>query len=398
VAAAPSLRRPPPPDTEPEPAGTQASASEPPESFAIPGPVITAASRRTGEETLAPGLAAENASWINSEPFTFDSLRGKVLLIDFWTYTCINCIRTLPYLKEWHEKYADKGLVIVGVHTPEFKFEEKLENVVDAVKGFGIKYAVAQDNDYIAWDAYNNRYWPAKYLIDKDGYIRYTHFGEGAYAETEQQIRDLLAETGASLSGIALGEDEKKVYDPEVLAADSSQGLTRELYAGVNRNYNAAASGSFPPYVAHQEFYDGPDVAIEYEDPGNHANHFIYLQGLWHNGLDNLTHARETKALEDYLAIMFFATTVNVVMAPGDDMPYEVRVTIDDGPLQPGQVGADIMFDQGGNSYVRVDEPRMYRLISIPSFGSHELKLSSNSSDFSIFAFTFGGFKPRPES
>ena len=117
--------------------------------------------------------------------------------MDFWTYTCINCIRTLPYLKEWHAKYADDGLVILGVHTPEFKFEEKLENVRQAVKDIGIGWAVGLDNDYATWDAYKNRYWPAIYLIDKDGIIRYTRVGEGAYAETESKIRELLKESGA---------------------------------------------------------------------------------------------------------------------------------------------------------------------------------------------------------
>ena len=152
---------------------------------------------RTGDEELAPELTGITG-WINTEPFTLAEHRGKVVLIDFWTYTCINCIRTMPFLRDWQEKYADQGLVIVGVHAPEFEFEKIKQNVVNAVEEFGLEYRVAQDNDMATWRAYRNRFWPAKYLIDKDGYIRYTHFGEGAYEETEEKIRELLVEAGVT--------------------------------------------------------------------------------------------------------------------------------------------------------------------------------------------------------
>lgn len=132
--------------------------------------------------------------WLNSAPLTIEGLRGKVVLVDFWTYTCINCIRTLPHVVKWHQAYKDKGLVVVGVHTPEYAFERKTSNVQDALKRFGITFPVAQDNRYDTWDAYSNRYWPAFYLINKQGRIVYTHFGEGKYAETEAAIRRLLAE------------------------------------------------------------------------------------------------------------------------------------------------------------------------------------------------------------
>src|SRR5688572_7548455 len=137
--------------------------------------------------------------YINSEPITLADLRGKVVLVDFWTYSCINCIRTIPYLNAWHEKYADNGLVIVGVHTPEFEFEKDYNNVKAAVEKFDIQYPVAQDNEKGTWEAYENRYWPRKYLIDNEGYVRYDHIGEGAYAETEKVIQSLLAERAASI-------------------------------------------------------------------------------------------------------------------------------------------------------------------------------------------------------
>ncbi len=158
----------------------------------------TDASRRVGGAVgnLAPDFNGIEA-WINSEPLTMEGLRGSVVLIDFWTYTCINCIHTFPFLREMQSKYADQGLVIVGVHSPEFEFEKNYENVVEATQKHDLVWPMAQDNEFKTWYRYNNRYWPAEYLVDKDGVIRYTHFGEGAYAETEAVIQELLAETSS---------------------------------------------------------------------------------------------------------------------------------------------------------------------------------------------------------
>ncbi len=135
------------------------------------------------------------SQWLNSEPLTIKQLRGKVILVDFWTYDCINCINTLSHVVQWHDKYKDKGLVVVGVHTPEYAFERKTENVRTALKRFDIRYPVAQDNRYATWNAYNNRYWPAFYLVNKKGQVVYTHFGEGQYEQTEARIQQLLAQT-----------------------------------------------------------------------------------------------------------------------------------------------------------------------------------------------------------
>jgi thiol-disulfide isomerase/thioredoxin len=131
--------------------------------------------------------------WLNSDPLTMQQLRGQVVLVDFWTYTCINCINTLPYVKSWNQKYKDQGLAVIGVHTPEYPFERDTDNVKTAIKRFGITYPVAQDNQYATWSVYNNQYWPAVYLIDKKGQVVYSHFGEGNYAETEAKIQALLA-------------------------------------------------------------------------------------------------------------------------------------------------------------------------------------------------------------
>jgi thiol-disulfide isomerase/thioredoxin len=159
--------------------------------------LVTALAAQAGpvSPVAAPAFAGID-TWLNSPPLTMPQLRGKVVLVDFWTYTCINCIRTLPYVRSWYDKYKNQGLVVVGVHTPEYPFERSTDNVTAALKRFDIRYPVAQDNRYGTWDAYRNQYWPATYLIDKSGKIVYTHFGEGQYDETEAMIRRLLAQPG----------------------------------------------------------------------------------------------------------------------------------------------------------------------------------------------------------
>ena len=180
---------------------------------------------------MAPELVGITG-WINTEPFTMEDLRGKVVLVDFWTYTCVNCIRTFPFLRDWNQKYADQGLVIVGVHAPEFEFEKVKENVEEASVKHDLGWPIAQDNDFSTWRAYTNRAWPSKYLIDKDGLVRYAHVGEGAYNTTEQKIRELLWETGACTSHIPVGTVTRPNLDPQ--AGSGTQ--TRELYAGRDRN------------------------------------------------------------------------------------------------------------------------------------------------------------------
>ena len=393
--------------TAPEPSGeaspSASTAPEPDDPAASGDPTLAPESgdmestvpamfARTGDEKLAPELQGI-VGWINSEPVSLTSQRGKVVLVDFWTYTCINCIRTLPYLKSWYDKYNDSGLVILGIHTPEFDFEKLRPNVIEAVDKFDIKYPVAQDNDYRTWRAFENRFWPAKYLIDTDGFIRYTHFGEGAYAETEQWIRSLLQEAGANLDGVSTNVQPEPLVLSEARAAEPGSRQTRELYAGYERNYGALQSGSVPPYVPYPEYYQERNSDIEYTDPGEHNNHFIYLEGLWRNTLESLVHAQETENYEDYIAIRFYATSVNAVMAPVDSESFPVRLTLDEAPLGPDIAGVDVMVDEDGNSYVLVDEARMYSLVDASEFGGHELKLSSNSPEFSLFAFTFGSYE-----
>ena len=380
---------PPAPPTTPPPSPTSVPDTPTPASEPTSEPAEATSAYRS-----APDLR-ETGGWINSEPFTLDGMQedNKVVLIDFWTYTCINCIRTLPYLRVWHEKYADHGLVILGVHTPEFAFEREYDNVVEAVDKFALEYPVVQDNDFGTWRAFNNRYWPAKYLIDHNGKIRYSHFGEGAYDETELKIREILEEAGYDVSEITTDTDPGPPIAKSAMEATSAaDGQTRELYAGYERNYGTLMSGGAPPYVLHEDYYKAPDAEVMYTDPGEHRNHFLYLQGLWLNTAESLIHARETMDLEDYIALKFVGTSVNAVMSPGVSSPYDVVVYLDDAPVPEERAGKDIMYDPDGSSYVQVDESRMYFLVDQQEFVSGELRLASNSPDFSLFALTFGSY------
>ena len=337
--------------------------------------------------SLAPDLSGISG-WINTDEFTLASLRGEVVLIDFWTYTCVNCLRTLPYLREWHEKYADLGLNIVGVHTPEFEFEKDFDNVLAAVEQHDLGWRMAQDNDFRTWRSYNNRYWPAKYLIDHEGVIRYRHFGEGRYDETEEWIRDLLEEIGADVSDIQANKDAGPELDEGAFDEDGRVLQTRELYAGTDRNMGV----QIPYYGNNEYFFTDFNTLNEYEDPGQHRNHYLYLKGHWINGPESIEHGRATENLEDYIALRFFGTSVNVVInAEGAD-PYDVVITIDDKPVVQEAWGEDLRLNGEEMTVVTVDEPRLYSLILLPAYGSHELKLSSNSEDFNVFAFTFGSY------
>lgn len=226
---------------------------------------------------MAPELIIDG-QWFNSEPLIINGLKGKVVLIDFWTYTCINCIRTFPYLKSWHEKYAKQGLVIIGVHTPEFAFEKTAKNVERAIKDFGITYPVMQDNDYETWSAYENRYWPAKYLIDKNGRIRDTHFGEGAYDETEKMIQTLLKEAGAAPTE-TINNPTYQVY-----------GRTPETYLGSERTdksrYTLTGTWATSPQYAMPSIdatltysFDAAKVFLVMRPKGKSGKVQIYLDG-----------------------------------------------------------------------------------------------------------------------
>ncbi|KKR30131.1 MAG: hypothetical protein UT61_C0012G0001, partial [Candidatus Woesebacteria bacterium GW2011_GWA1_39_8] len=284
------------------------------------------------------------------------SLRGKVVLIDFWTYTCINCIRTLPYLKSWDEKYRDKGLVIIGVHTPEFEFEKDAGNVEKAIRDFGINYPVMQDNNYATWRAYNNRYWPAEYFINKDGEIVHTHFGEGKYDESEAEIQKLLEESGSNVSDVTINNPTYNI---------NSQ--TPETYIGYARQYGL---------VSPESLVRGS--VSSYSAPRNIALNSFAFVGNWHVGSE---YAMPQKGSS--LIFNFSAQKVYLVMRPIKE-GGKVRVFLDD-ELILESAGEDVL-----NGEVSVDTDRLYNLVNLQTPGSHLLKLEFLDSNLEVYAFTFG--------
>lgn len=304
---------------------------------------------------FAPDFAG-GTKWFNSEPLTIVELRGKVVVVDFWTYTCINCIRTLPYLKEWHRKYRDKGLTIIGVHTPEFEFEKDPKNVEQAIKDFGIEYPVVQDNEYLIWKAYENHYWPAKYFVDKDGRIRNSHFGEGAYKESEKLIQKLLTEAGSQAKEALISA-----------SPPSSGARTPETYLGYRRMANFAS-----PEGVRQ------DRIATYTIPtGLPVRTFAY-GGKWHIGPEFAV-AKERATL----SFRFEAKEVYLVMRPQADTG-RVRILLDDNLVESKHAGEDVQ-----DSFVTVRKDRMYRLIRLPRTGLHTLTLELDEG-IEVYAFTFG--------
>jgi thiol-disulfide isomerase/thioredoxin len=317
---------------------------------------------------LAPELTNVNG-YINSEPITLADLRGKVVLVDFWTYSCINCIRTIPYLNAWYEKYADNGLVIVGVHTPEFEFEKDYNNVKAAVEKFDIKYPVAQDNEKGTWDAYENRYWPRKYLIDNEGYIRYDHIGEGAYAETEKVIQSLLAERteyiGANVT------IDKSISNPESSQSVNFDSInTPELYFGYE--YSRAPLGNSEGYQ--------PDQVVNYTVPDDTkiAPNRIYLAGEWKNNADHM----ELQSEVGRIVLSYSAKAVNIV-AGGKG---ELHILEDNSPLDDSSSGTDISED----GTVKIDGQRLYNVVEHEEYGNHQIAIEVAGRGFQIYTFTFG--------
>lgn len=292
--------------------------------------------------------------WFNSDPLTLKELKGKVVIIDFWTYSCINCQRTIPYLRNWYESYKDKGLVIIGVHSPEFEFEKNKDNVAQAITDFQLKYPVVQDNNFATWQAYNNRYWPAKYIIDKSGYVRYTHFGEGAYDETEQVIQELLQEAGAK-------DVVREINNPRY----ENYAQTPETYLG----YGRISRFTSPEQIAE-------NAISSYTAPQEIAANSVAFTGKW--GIMK-EYANPQKGAT--LSMNFEAKEVFLVMRSKGN-PAKIKVFLD-GKMQ--YFGAD-----NKNGIVTVDSDTLYKLINLPSPASHRLRLEFEDNNAELYAFTFG--------
>jgi cytochrome c biogenesis protein CcdA/thiol-disulfide isomerase/thioredoxin len=328
----------------------------------------TGADEELPVEGALPSLSGA-VEWLNSKPPSAEDLKGKVVLVDFWTYSCINCLRAIPYVRAWAEKYRDHGLVVIGVHAPEFAFERNIDNVKKAVATLGIKYPVAVDNDYKIWRAFDNEYWPAHYFIDAKGQIRHHHFGEGEYDESERVIQKLLAEAGDS--GVPTGLVDVKASGAEA-ASDKADVESPETYIGYDRIDHFVSPG-------------GPvqDKSHVYTAAASPQLNDWSLTGNW-------TIGNEKALLNDKdgsIVYRFHARDLHLVLGPGaDDKPVRFTVTID-GKVPGPAHGMDVDADGSGT----VTAQRLYQLVRDPgSVADHTFEIRFLDPGVQAYAFTFG--------
>ena len=317
----------------------------------------------------APMPALDGATqWLNSEPLTREGLHGKVVLIDFWTYSCINCIRALPYVEAWYEKYRDQGLVVIGVHAPEFAFEKDVKNVQRAIRDFGLKYPVAVDNDYALWRAFSNEYWPAHYFVDAKGDIRHTHFGEGEYDASERVIQQLLAEAGTAVKADLVAPSAAGA----AMASDQLAVLSPETYVGHERAEHFASPGG-----------QVPGVERDYAVPPKPALNEWGLGGRWAVGEQDAV----STAASGKIVFHFQARDLHLVLGPGPDgKPVRFRVRVDGAP--PGDDhGSDIGADGAGV----VEQQRLYQLVRQQgAVRDRTFEIEFLDPGVTAYAFTFG--------
>lgn len=279
--------------------------------------------------------------WFNSSPLTLKDLKGKVVLVDFWTYSCINCVREVPHVIGWYDKYKDQGLIVIGVHTPEFAFEKNSSNVQKAVKRFQIPYPVALDNDYQTWNAYQNRYWPAAYLIDRNGKLVYMHFGEGNYTETENAIRSAL--------GMAPTSGQKEITHFEMIKSP-------EMYFGTSRLDNLVSS------------QEPSTEAKDYVFSKNLPLNTFTLQGKWKFTEEDIQLVKASGGLRLHF------DSGKVFMVAKSDRPIDINISID---------GAQ-------QKKITVQEPKLYILFDSDDYREHTLELEILEPGLTMYTFTFG--------
>ncbi len=325
-----------------------------------------------------PRLPADD--WINASPGIVDSLGGKVVLFDFWDYTCVNCIRTLPYLKEWYKRYSGDGLVIIGVHSPEFQFAKKRRNLEKAAEKFGLMYPIVMDNDFKLWNEFGNQSWPEEYLFDANGVLRYNHIGEGEYGNTEGMIQKLLKESDPKLSFPPVMQPVRPTDVPGAVCYLP----TAETYLGYERGHIGNGEGH------------ADDKILEYPRPKTVKKDRFYLVGKWEVHPQYVRYAG--KSGNGRLLINYAASSVNLVIRPDSagavdkNIHHSFRVYVyEDGlPVPEGERPADMRSDHSGRTYIAVTFPGMYDIISGKDFGRHDLTLEPGSDAFAAYAFTFG--------
>lgn len=310
--------------------------------------------------------------WFNSGPVSLRALLGSIILIDFWDYSNSACLRGLPYLKEWYKKYRDFGLMVVGVHTPEFKFGRNPEHLQRAIQLNGIEYPVVSDNEALIWNSFGNSERPGKYLIDKDGFVRGTHQGEGGYDQIERSLQSLLVEVGFKGELPELVEPLRNTDYPGVVCYRAS----REIHVGYLR-------GS----IGNVEGYN-PEFTLEYNDPLVHLPSRFYAHGKWFGDKEYLQF-EGSQGEEGYITLGYQALAVNVVLNPLDARAAKVFVYQDDQPLSSENGGEDIEFTDDGRSCVLVDSPRLFNIVRNKEYREHRLKLVMSTRNIAVYTFSF---------
>jgi len=319
----------------------------------------------------------------NNSPITLSSLKDKVVLVYIWTYTCINSIRPMPYIDDWNQKYSNKGLVIVGVHSPEFQFEKNYTNVKNAVKRFGITYPVILDSDHGTWSAYGNNYWPRFYLIDSQGYLRYDHIGEGDYNQIEKSIKSLVAER-AALSGakeISFDANPAAPIKPRSLYyVDLRQNITPEIYIG----YNTARAP-----LGNPEGFN-PEQTVSYSIPSTTSfkPHVVYLQGKWKNNPDNM----ELQSDSGRIVLTYYAKSVNLIAGgKGEGVVFNDKGSEGVGTKSASTIpNKSLGQDLSSDDSFRIDGQRLYNLAIHNNYAAHSIVIDVKGKGFQFYTFTFG--------
>lgn len=323
---------------------------------------------------LSPGATIlpfdGNAGWLNGPVLTPADLHGKVTLVDFWEYTCINCLRTLPYLREWYKRYKPYGFTIVGVHSPEFGFSGERANVAGALPRLGVTWPVVLDDHFAIWKRYGVDAWPTEFLFDQDGKLVENSSGEGNYQQTESKIQALLLSQDPQL---------KLPHVMALLPQDS---------------YDKPGAVCYPKteeaVIAHQGIANAPRFAdplrdFAYTDPGAHADGAVYLSGYWHRTDSGAV----SGGSNGYAALRYHAIEVVAVLRPEQGKSIRAVVTQDGAPIAKTDAGTDIRYDERGNSYVTVDAPRAYVLVENAKFGQHELRVAPDGYGLGVYDIAF---------
>lgn len=310
-----------------------------------------------------PPALTDAKAWLNSTPLTPTNLQGKVVVYDFWTYSCVNCVRSLPYLRSWYDRYRQDGLVVVGIHSPEFDFEKDHGNVASAVKHLNVDYPVALDDDMAIWNQFGAMYWPEKWIADRQGRLRYQDIGEGQYSTTEDVLRKLLGvpTSAPRAQTVRAGELGTPPQQP--------QGVTQETYLGLDHGTAGAQPG-----------------IVTYPDPGSLRSGDARLVGPW------LGSGQQVQAATPGAAVVltYRARAVNLVMATATGGPIDVTVELDGKPLPAADRTSQTMVDAQGSTFVRISGSDLYRLVLTPSIEDHTLRLTARAAGLQAFAFTFG--------